>query len=175
MSTTSAQQEKRLSEKAKNNLYEIELDAATSSQYFKPKPGTVYIVEIDLNKHEIKPTENPKFTDSQGKPLKRYEAVILHPNNGREQIWTVGKTVIGQIIAGIRKGFKVFEVEWTGEDRSTIYKIRGIQWVIQQMQRIILLTNFEHSGRNTITQPKSKRNPNSTDKSISRRNIGSNH
>jgi len=36
-------------------------------------------MEIDLDKHEIKPTENPKFTDSQGKPLKRYEVVVLHP------------------------------------------------------------------------------------------------
>jgi hypothetical protein len=124
---TSAQQEKRLSEKAQSNLDKIELDTATSSQYFKPKPGTVYVVEIDLDKHEIKPTENPKFTDSQGKPLKRYEVVVLHPNNDREQIWTVSKTVIGQIIAEIRKGFRVFEVERIGEDRSTIYKIRGVQ------------------------------------------------
>jgi hypothetical protein len=116
-----------LSEKTQSNLDEIELDAATSSQYFKPKPGTVYVIEIDVDKHEIKPTENPKFTDSQGKPLKRYEVVVKHPNNGREQIWTVSKTVIGQIIAEIRKGFKILEVERIGEDRSTIYKIRGVQ------------------------------------------------
>ncbi len=125
--TTSTQQEKGLSEKARTNLDVIELDAATSSQYFKPKPGAVYIIEIDLDKHEIKPTENPRFTDSKGKPLKRYEVVVMHPNNGREQIWTVSKTVIGQIIAEIRRGFKVFKVERIGEDRSTIYKIRGVQ------------------------------------------------
>ena len=124
---TSAQQEKGLSEKARTNLDEIELDTATSTQYFKPKPGTVYVIELDLDKHEIKPTENLRFTDSQGKPLKRYEVVVLYPNNGREQIWTVSKTVIGQIIAEIRKGFKVFEVERIGEDRSTIYRIRGVQ------------------------------------------------
>jgi hypothetical protein len=125
--TTLTQQEKRLSEKAENNLNGIELDAATSSQYFKPKPGTIYVIEIDLDKHEIKPSENPKFTDSQGKPLKRYEVVVFHPSNGREQIWTVSKTVIGQIIAEIRKGYKIFEVERIGEDRNTIYKIRGVQ------------------------------------------------
>jgi hypothetical protein len=84
-------------------------------------------MEIDLHKHVIKPTENPKFTDSQGKPLKRYEVGVLHPNNAREQIWTVSKTVMGQIISEIRKGFKIFEVEWIGEDRNTIYKIRGVQ------------------------------------------------
>ena len=115
---TSTQQDKRLSEKAQSNLDEIELDAATSSSYFKPKPGTVYVLEIDLDKHEIKPTENPKFTDSQGRPLKRYELIVMHPNNGREQIWTVSKTVIGQIIAEIRKGFKILEIERIGEDRE---------------------------------------------------------
>jgi hypothetical protein len=53
--------------------------------------------------------------------------VVFHPSNGREQIWTVSKTVIGQIIAEIRKGYKIFEVERIGEDRNTIYKIRGVQ------------------------------------------------
>lgn len=87
----------------------------------------MYLIEIDLDRHEIKPSENLKFTDSHGKPLKRYEIVVLHPNNGREQIWTVSKTVIGQIISEIRKGFEVFELERIGEDRKTIYKIRGVQ------------------------------------------------
>jgi hypothetical protein len=120
-------EEPNLSATVTSNLEEIELDLVTSSQYFKPKPGTKYIIEVDLDKHKIKPAENPKFTDSQGKPLKRYELVVKHPNNGTEQIWTVGKTVTSQIIEEIRKGFKILEVERIGEDRNTIYKIRGVQ------------------------------------------------
>ena len=46
-------------------LDEIELDVVTSSQYFKPKPGTMYVIGVDLDKHKIKPVENPKFLDAQ--------------------------------------------------------------------------------------------------------------
>jgi hypothetical protein len=126
--TTSKQEEPKLSANVSSNIEEIELDLATSSQYFKPKPGTKHIVEIDLDKHKIKPAEpSPKFTDSKGEPLKRYEVVVFHPNNGREQIWTCGKVVTSQIIQVIRKGFKILEIERIGEDRSTVYKIRGVQ------------------------------------------------
>jgi hypothetical protein len=117
----------KLSDKVLANIREIELDAATSSQYFKPKPGTKYVVEIDLDKHKIQSVENTKFTDSQGKPLKRYELIVYHPNNGREQTWTESKTVMSQIIEEIRKGYTVFEILRIGEDRSTKYQIRGIQ------------------------------------------------
>jgi hypothetical protein len=118
-----------LSESAKSNIEEIELDAITSSQYFKPKPGTTYVIRVDLDnpKHKIKPVENERFKDAQGKPLKRYEFVIAHVNNQKEQIWTVSKTVCLQILGELRKGFKVLKVIRTGADRSTTYQIQGIQ------------------------------------------------
>jgi hypothetical protein len=116
-----------ISESAKSNIDEIELDLVTSSQYFKPRPGTTYVIQVDLDKHKIKPVENPKFTDVQGKPVKRYELVIVHVNNQKEQIWTVSKTVCLQIIEWIRKGFKTLRVTRTGTDRSTTYAIEGVQ------------------------------------------------
>jgi hypothetical protein len=116
-----------LSESAKSNIDEIELDVVTSSQYFKPKPGTTYVIRVDLDKHKIKPVENPKFTDAQGKPVKRYELVITHVNNQAEQIWTVSKTVCLQILGELRKGFRVMKIVRTGADRSTIYSIEGVQ------------------------------------------------
>ena len=118
-----------LSESAQSNIDEIELDAISSSQYFKPKPGTTYVIRIDLDKHKIKPVENPKFTDAQGRPLKRYEFVIAHVNNQKEQIWTVSKTVCLQILGELRKGFTVLKVIRTGADRSTTYAVEGIQKV----------------------------------------------
>lgn len=116
-----------ISEQAKSNIDEIELDLVTSSQYFKPKPGTTYVITVDLDKHKIKPVENPKFTDAKGVPLKRYELMIVHVNNQKEQIWTVSKTVCLQIIEQIRKGFRTMKVTRTGTDRSTFYTIEGVQ------------------------------------------------
>jgi hypothetical protein len=108
-----------ISENAKSNIEEIELDAITSSQYFKPKPGTTYVIRIDLDKHKIKPVENERFKDAQGRPLKRYEFVIAYVNNQKEQIWTVSKTVCLQILGELRKGSTVLKVTRTGVDRST--------------------------------------------------------
>lgn len=116
-----------ISEQALSNIDEIELDVTTSSQYFKPRPGTTYVIGVDLDKHKIKPVENPKFTDAQGKPLKRYELVIVHINNQKEQIWTVSKTVCLQIIEQIRKGFTILRVTRNGSDRNTTYAIEGAQ------------------------------------------------
>ena len=115
-----------ISEQAKSNIDEIELDVTTSSQYFKPRPGTTYVIQVDLDKHKIKPVENPKFTDASGKPLKRYEIVIVHVNNQKEQTWTVSKTVCLQIIEQLRKGLNVMKVTRTGADRSTTYPIEGV-------------------------------------------------
>jgi hypothetical protein len=100
------EQKQELSTKTLSNLDEIELDVTTSSQYFKPRPGTTYVVQVDLDKHRIQPVETAKFTDSNGKPLKRYELIIVHVNNQKEQVWTVSKTVCLQIIEQIRKGSK---------------------------------------------------------------------
>jgi hypothetical protein len=116
-----------ISEEVQSNIDEIELDVITSSQYFKPKPGTTYVIRVDLDKHKIIPVENPKFTDAKGKPLKRYEFTITHVNNQAEQTWTVSKTVCIQILEELRKGFKVLKVIRTGTDRSTTYQIQGIQ------------------------------------------------
>jgi hypothetical protein len=121
MSTTTT-----LSDKVQNQIKETELDITTSGQYFKPNPGTTYVIEIDLEKHGIKPVENDRFKDANGKPLKRYELVIVHVNNQKEQTWTVSKTVCLQIIQQIRKGFKVVKLTRTGADRSTTYQIEGV-------------------------------------------------
>ena len=116
-----------ISEQAQSNIDEIELDVISSSQYFKPRPGTTYVILVDLDKHKIKPVENPKFTDAQGKPLKRYEFIITHVNNQKEQIWTVSKTVCLQILEQIRKGFRTMKVTRIGTDRNTVYEVVGVQ------------------------------------------------
>ena len=126
MSTMTSNQT-TISQEAKSNIDEIELDVTTSSQYFKPRPGTTYVIQVDLDKHKIKPMDNPKFTDAQGKPLKRYEIVVVHVNNQKEQTWTVSKTVCLQIIEQLRKGLNVMKVTRTGTDRSTMYAIEGVQ------------------------------------------------
>lgn len=116
-----------ISEQAANNLDEIELDVTTSSQFFKPRPGTTYVIQVDLDKHKIKPVENERFKDAHGKLLKRYEFIITHVNNQKEQIWTVSKTVCLQILEQLRKGFRVLKVTRTGADRSTTYTIEGVR------------------------------------------------
>ena len=116
-----------ISQEAKNNIDEIELDVTSSSQYFKPRPAITYVIQVDLDKHKIKPVENPKFTDASGKPFKRYEVIIVHVNNQKEQTWTVSKTVCLQIIDQIKKGFNVMKVVRTGVDWSTTYAIDGVQ------------------------------------------------
>jgi hypothetical protein len=59
-------------------------------------------------------------------PLKRYELIIVHVNNQKEQVWTVSKTVCLQILEQLRKGFRTFKVIRTGADRSTTYQIEGV-------------------------------------------------
>jgi hypothetical protein len=80
-----------------------------------------------MDKHKIVQVENDRFTDSQGNPQKRYELIIQHVNNGKEQVWTISKTVCLAIIAELRKGFKVLKVERIGEDRGTIYRIQVVE------------------------------------------------
>jgi hypothetical protein len=81
-----------------------------------------------LDKHKIKPVENERFKDAKGNPLKRYEMVITHVNNQKEQTWTVSKTVCLQIIEQLRKGFTVLKVTRHDEDRTTTYTIEGVQY-----------------------------------------------
>jgi hypothetical protein len=123
MSTTSNQ----LNQTAIENLNSIEEEIETSSNYFKPKPGKTYIIILDPEKNKIVPVENERFKDANGNPIKRYECKITHVNNGREQKWTVSKTVCSQIIEQLRKGFQVLRVTRRGNDRNTIYLIEGVQ------------------------------------------------
>jgi hypothetical protein len=117
-----------ITEKAQNMLDKIQLDIETSTEYFKPKPDTTYVIEIDIDKHEIDIKDSDKFKDSAGRPLKQYQFVVKHVNNGVEQKWTVSsKRLVRQLMNEIRKGFKVMQLERIGEDRDTTYRVSGIQ------------------------------------------------
>ena len=126
MSTQNQNQEQQPNETMLKNLEEIEDEIQTSSQYFKPTPDKTYIIKLDPQ-NKILPSENERFKDAQGRPLKRYEVKITHVNNGREQIWTVSKTVCMQIIDQLREGFRVLKVTRHGVDRTTTYQIEGQQ------------------------------------------------
>jgi hypothetical protein len=112
---------------AKDNLSEIEEEIETSSQYFKPKPDKTYVISMDPQRDKIVPTEYDRFKDANGNPLKRYECRITHVNSGREQKWTVAKTVCLQIIEQLKKNFTVLRVIRHGSDRATTYTIEGMQ------------------------------------------------
>jgi hypothetical protein len=125
MSTTTTTNQ--LDQSAIDNLESIEEEIETSSQYFKPKPDKTYVIKLDPQNDKIVPTENDRFKDANGNPIKRYECKITHVNNGKEQKWTVSKTVCLQIVEQLRKGFTVLKVTRHGEDRTTTYQIEGIQ------------------------------------------------
>jgi hypothetical protein len=122
MSTTN-----QLDQSAIDNLESIEEEIETTSQYFKPKPDRTYVIKLDPQKDKIVSAENDRFKDANGNPIKRYECKITHVNNGKEQKWTVSKTVCLQIIEQLRKGFTVLKVTRHGEDRTTTYQIEGMQ------------------------------------------------
>ena len=122
MSTTN-----QLDQSAIDNLESIEEEIETSSQYFKPKPDKTYVISLDPQKDKIVPAENDRFKDANGNPIKRYECKITHVNNGREQAWTVSKTVCLHIVEQLKKGFTVLKVTRHGEDRTTTYQIEGMQ------------------------------------------------
>jgi hypothetical protein len=115
MSTTTNQ----LDQSAIDNLESIEEEIETSSQYFKPKPDRTYVISMDPDKDKIVPVQNDRFKDANGSPLKRYECKITHVNSGREQKWTVAKTVCLQIIEQLKKNFTVLRVIRHGADRAT--------------------------------------------------------
>ena len=122
----STQNQEQPSETMLKNLEEIEDEIQTSSQYFKPAPDKIYVIKLDPQ-NKIVTSENERFKDAQGKPLKRYEVRITHVNNGREQIWTVSKTVCLQIIEQLKKNLTTLKVTRRGTDRTTTYVIEGIQ------------------------------------------------
>jgi hypothetical protein len=125
--STNQNQQQELSESAAGNLASIEEEIETSSLYFKPKPGKTYVIRLDPQNDKIVPVENDRFKDANGNPLKRYECKITHVNNGREQKWTVAKTVCLQIVGELRKEYTVLKVTRHGEDRTTTYQIEGMQ------------------------------------------------
>jgi hypothetical protein len=104
----------------------MEDEIETSSQYFKPKPDKVYMISINPEER-IEPRLNDRFKDAQGRPVIRYECKITHVNSGKQQLWEVSKTLCGQIISELKKGFKVLQVQRFGEDRGTVYKVSGVQ------------------------------------------------
>ena len=116
-----------LNERVQSNLDEAEQELETSSAYFKPKPGKVYMIKLDPQNDKIVPVETDRFKDAQGNPIRRYEVKITHVNNGKEQLWDTSKTVCTQIIEELKKGFTVLKVIRTSSDRSTTYTIEGVQ------------------------------------------------
>lgn len=122
----STQNQEQLSESAAGNLASIEEEIETSSQYFKPKPDKTYVIRIDPQ-NKIVPIENDRFKDANGNPIKRYECKITHVNNGREQKWTVSKTVCLQIIEQLKQRHTALNVTRHGSDRATTYTIEGVQ------------------------------------------------
>jgi hypothetical protein len=120
-------QEQGLGQSAIDNLQFIEEEIETSSQYFKPQPGKTYVIRLDPQNDKIVPVENDRFKDTNGKPIKRYQFKITHVNNGKQQLWETSKTVCLQIIAELRKEYRVLKVIRTGADRSTTYSIEGVQ------------------------------------------------
>ena len=123
----SSTEELEQEQNAIDNLQFIEEEIETSSLYFKPKPEKTYIIRLDPQNDKILPIENDRFKDVSGNPIKRYECKITHVNSGKQQLWDTSKTVCLEIIAELRKGFKVMKVTRTGADRSTTYSIEGIQ------------------------------------------------
>lgn len=127
MSNQTSKQKTELDPKAKSNLQSLEEEIETSSQYFKPQPDNVYMISIDPRKDEIRPVVNDRFKDANGKLIKRYEVLITHINNGKQQIWSVSKTVVMQLLALLKKNYTTMKVVRFGTDRTTTYQIEGVQ------------------------------------------------
>lgn len=124
--TTSIANQSEPDQSTMENLESIEEEIEASSMYFKPKPDKIYTIKMHPTKDKIVPVENDRFKDINGNPIKRFECKITHINNGREQIWQVGKTVCLQIIEQLKIGFTVLKVVRHGSDRNTTYTIEGV-------------------------------------------------
>src|SRR5215204_3260934 len=120
------QEQQKLSEKARQNLSELDLELVTTSAYFKPEPEKNYVIRTDPE-NKVAMVKNPKFADKDGYIPTRFEFKITHPNNGAEQLWTVNKTVCKQIKDELDKGFTILEVTRHGTDRNTTYNVKGLQ------------------------------------------------
>jgi hypothetical protein len=119
-------QQQKLSERARNNLNELDLELVTSSAYFKPEPEKTYVIKIDPE-DKVGMVKNPKFADKDGYIPTRFEFEIQHPNNGVEQTFTVSKTLCKQLKDELDKGYQFLEITRHGSDRSTTWTVKGVQ------------------------------------------------
>jgi hypothetical protein len=115
----------KLSEKAMENLQAAEDEIEQSSQFFKPKDGRTYLLMFNPEE-KIEVRLNEKFKDAQGRPVIRYEFKVTHVNTGKQQLWETSKMLCSQIIAEMKKGYTVLQIQRFGSDRSTIYKVTGV-------------------------------------------------
>jgi hypothetical protein len=120
--TQQQEQQQKLSERARNNLSELDLELVTSSAYFKPEPEKTYVRQ-DM----ISMVKNPKFADKDGYIPTRFEFKIQHPNNGVEQTFTVSKTLCKQLKDELDNGYQFLEITRHGIDRSTTWTVKGVQ------------------------------------------------
>lgn len=107
--TQQTREETKLSERAKNNLSELDLEIVTSSNYFKPEPEKTYVVRINPE-DKVGMVKNPKFADKDGYIPTRFEFKVTHPNNGVVQTWTVSKTLCKQIADELNSGYTFLEI-----------------------------------------------------------------
>src|SRR5918995_2275667 len=108
MSNQDIQQEK-LSEKAINNLSELDLELVTTSAYFKPEPEKTYVIRINPE-DKVSMVKNPKFADKDGYIPTRFEFKVTDPNNGVTQTWTVSKTLCKQLADELNNGYTFLEI-----------------------------------------------------------------
>src|SRR5215216_759831 len=109
----SKNQNKGLSEKAQQNLAQLDLDLTTHGAYFKAEPGKIYVIRINPE-DRIEKVENTRFAfqdpkTGQTKVPVRYEFKIMHVGNGAEQLWDTSLTVCKTILDILSKGFTVLQ------------------------------------------------------------------
>jgi hypothetical protein len=121
--TQQQEQQQKLSERARNNLSELDLEIVTSSQFFKPEPEKTYVIRIDPE-DKVSMVRNPKFADKDGYIPTRFEFKIQHPNNEVEQTFTVSKTLCKQLKDELDKGYQFLEITRHGSDRSTTWTVK---------------------------------------------------
>jgi hypothetical protein len=120
------QNQKTISERAKHNLSDLDLELVTSSNYFKPEPEKTYVIRINPE-DKVSMVKNPKFADKDGYVPTWFEFKVTHPNNGVEQTFTVSKTLCKQIADELFKGYQFLEITRHGTDRSTTWNVKGVQ------------------------------------------------
>lgn len=123
---TSIKKEQKLSDKARSNLSDLDLELVTTSAYFKPEPERTYTIRVNPE-DKVSMVKNPKFADKDGYIPTRFEFKIQHPNNGVEQTFTVSKTLCKQLKDELDKGYQFLEITRHGTDRNTTYDVKGVQ------------------------------------------------